>query len=73
MGSLRAIERWKKAQSLEDKRQNRIFVPRNKLTDAEEKKVFEIVNSRRFCDLPPSQIVPILAEEGVYIASESTI
>jgi putative transposase len=31
-----------------------------------------MVNSSRFCDLPPCQIVPRLAEEGIYIASEST-
>ena len=34
--------------------------------------MFNVANSERFCDLPPCQIVPILAEEGTYIASEST-
>ena len=32
-----------------------------------------VVNSPRFRDLSPKQIVPILAEEGRYVASESTI
>ena len=31
-----------------------------------------MANSAEFSDLPPSQIVPILAERGEYIASEST-
>lgn len=46
--------------------------PKNKLTEKERAKVIEIANSPDFADLPPSQIVPKLADEGKYIASEST-
>jgi putative transposase len=35
--------------------------------------VLETVNDPRFADLTPSQIVAILAEEGLYVGSESTI
>lgn len=70
--SLRTVERWEKAASLEDKRTSRVFEPPNKLTRREEEKILSIANSARFCDLSPCQIVPILAEEGIYIASEST-
>lgn len=35
--------------------------------------ILETVNSAKFCDLPPTQIVPMLADEGIYLASESTI
>ena len=35
--------------------------------------VLTTVNDPRFADLTPSQIVAILAEEGVYVGSESTI
>jgi len=35
--------------------------------------VLNIVTMPEFADLPPSQIVPALADRGVYIASESTI
>lgn len=31
------------------------------------------MNEERFASMPPCQIVPILADEGVYLASESTI
>lgn len=31
------------------------------------------MNNVEFADLPPSQIVPALADRGVYIASESTM
>ncbi|MBF8984837.1 hypothetical protein IZY60_14945 [Lutibacter sp. B2] len=34
--------------------------------------VNETKNSDEFGDLSPSQIVPILADRGIYIASEST-
>ena len=47
--------------------------PANKLTEAECKAVLEVVNQPEFQSLPPSQIVPILADRGTYIASESTI
>ena len=70
--SIRSIERWENAHSLEDKRTSRIFKPPNKLTKIEEEEVLTVANSARFCDLSPCQVVPILADEGVYIASEST-
>ncbi|MBV1873411.1 MAG: hypothetical protein KUG80_01430 [Gammaproteobacteria bacterium] len=38
----------------------------------ERAQVIKIVNSEDFKDLPPSQIVPALADKGEYIASESS-
>jgi len=34
--------------------------------------ILTIANSKEYCDLPPCKIVPSLADEGRYIASEST-
>lgn len=48
-------------------------VPHNKLTPQERQKIFEWLNSEPFKDLPPSQIVPRLADMGIYLASESTM
>lgn len=53
-----------------DKRINNKQTPHNKLTDFEIDKVISVCCSERFMDMNPHQIVPILAEEGVYIASE---
>ena len=39
----------------------------------ERQKVLSTVNDPRFADLTPNQIVAILAEEGSYVGSESTI
>ena len=68
--SIRTYERWEK--SLEDKRSMRVHKPANKLTPEERQKILDICNSKEFQDMSPSQIVPILAERGEYIASEST-
>lgn len=46
--------------------------PKNKLSKAERDNLLITVNSVDFKSLPPSQIVPALADKGVYIASEST-
>ena len=67
---VRTIERWRK--SLEDKRSYRIYNPSNKLKEEEKAKIIEICCSKRFIDKSPKEIVPILAEEGLYIGSEST-
>ena len=46
--------------------------PKNKLTQAERESILEVCNSAEYASLPPSQIVPSLLDEGVYIASLST-
>jgi len=46
--------------------------PVNKLSDAERARVLEACHRPDLASLPPSQIVPRLADEGEYIASEST-
>jgi putative transposase len=35
--------------------------------------VFQVANDARFADVPPARIVPILADEGVYITSKPDI
>jgi putative transposase len=42
------------------------------LSEAEREQVISISASREYRDLPPSQIVPKLADRGIYIASEAT-
>lgn len=46
--------------------------PANKLSPAEQRTVLATCMQPRFADLPPTQIVPILADENRYLASEST-
>lgn len=73
----RTVQRWRRPENQEgdlrvgDKR--RITVPPNKFSEAERQAALEVVNSDQFKDLPPSQIVPRLADQGLYVASESTL
>lgn len=46
--------------------------PANKLSAQERGEILTVCNSVRFGSLPPSQIVPMLADEGRYLASESS-
>lgn len=46
--------------------------PRNKLSSLERQSVLDVANSQEFAHLTPNQIVPMLADQGCYIASEST-
>lgn len=46
--------------------------PANKLTDQERQQILDISNELEFASMPPSQIVPALADQGRYIASESS-
>jgi len=73
--SVRTYQRWTKDGDV--KIDQRPIVkrptPKNKLSSEERSKIIEVVNSPKFADLPPSQIVPKLADEGIYLASESTI
>ena len=46
--------------------------PVNKLSAEERQKILDTVKEERFANMPPCEIVPALADEGVYIASEST-
>lgn len=46
--------------------------PANKLSAAERAAVLEACNSTEFASLPPCQIVPKLADQGRYLASESS-
>ncbi len=74
--SVRTLERWRSELRLgkdEDARRTRFQAPSNKLAGEERAEILEVVNSASFRDLSPNQIVPRLADEGVYLASESTI
>lgn len=46
--------------------------PRNKLSPQEREAVLLTCHLPQFQSLPPSQIVPSLADQGVYLASEAT-
>jgi putative transposase len=70
--SERSVERWRSGK-LDDARQQPTTEPHNRLSVAEREKVILTVTSEEFRDSSPNQIVPILADRGSFIASESTM
>lgn len=72
--STRTLQRWRIDGVIgADKRSTALRPePGNKLSQAERQAVIDVCNSEEFASLPPSQIVPILADRGEYIASESS-
>ncbi|MFT6703376.1 MAG: putative transposase [Pseudomonadales bacterium] len=46
--------------------------PSNKLSEPEQQHILAICNESAYSHLPPSQILPQLAEKGVYVARESS-
>jgi putative transposase len=70
--SARTLQRWRKQNVGEDRRHGPLTEPRNKFSKEERNQIVDIANSPEYRDLSPGQIVPALADKGVYIASESS-
>jgi transposase InsO family protein len=69
--STRTLQRWPRTGGV-DRRTTRRAVPPHTLSAEERAEVLAVANSAEFAHLPPSQIVPRLADQGRYLASEST-
>ena len=74
--SARTLQRWKpKGESrvrLDLRPTAKRPAPANKLSPEECRKIVQTCNQPDYASLPPSQIVPKLADQGVYLASESS-
>ena len=70
---VRTVQRWKRQGVGEDRRAGPRTAPGNSLSEAERRAVLRTVNSPEYRDLSVKQIVPLLADRGVYLASESTM
>ncbi|MGA8118335.1 MULTISPECIES: IS3 family transposase [Gammaproteobacteria] len=72
--SLRTLQRWSLPEEmLADGRTTTVRpAPSNALSEFERQAIVALCNSKVYAHLPPSQIVPQLADEGRYVASEAT-
>jgi len=70
--SMRTIERWRNEPERGDGLRGPHHRPHNALSPAEEGQVVSVLTSSRYAGLSPKQLVPQLADEGLYLASEST-
>lgn len=76
--SERTVQRWQRPAAHDDgdlRASSRRVAgpPLNRLSDTERRAALALLNSEEFKDLPPSQIVPRLADQGRFLASESTL
>ena len=72
--STRTYQRWTCQGGVEaDQRpEAQRAAPSNKLSEAERAQIRDVCNEPAYASLPPSQLVPMLADKGDYIASESS-
>ncbi len=73
--SQRTLQRWLEGGAFKCDGRNlsqRESNPHNKLSESERQHILGIANSPEFANLPPNQIVPALADQGLYVASESS-
>lgn len=73
--AVRTLQRWKLADGrvCGDGRPQAVHpAPRHALSEAERAQLLAVANAPRFASVPPARIVPMLADEGLYLASEST-
>jgi putative transposase len=73
--SPRTLQRWREGGEIKAdgrKQAGAQRCPANKLSEQERQQILSTVNAPAFAHLPPSRIVPALADQGVYIASESS-
>ena len=72
---LRTLQRWKAQEGLTtgDGRPQAVRpIPGHALSPQERARLLAVANEPRFAAVPPARIVPMLADEGVYLASESS-
>jgi putative transposase len=72
--SLRTYQRWRSEPGVkaDGRPQAKRPPPANKLRPEERQQILTICNAPEYASLPPSQIVPRLADQGCYVASEAS-
>jgi transposase InsO family protein len=71
----RTLQRWRASDGMArgDRRPEAVrALSAHALTPAERAHIVAVANEPRFADMPPARIVPALADEGVYLASEAS-
>ena len=70
--SSRTVQRWK-ASDVDGDRRRGMRRPVNRLSDSERERLLNLLHSKEHRELSPRQLVPKMADEGLYLASESTM
>ncbi|WP_373092786.1 IS3 family transposase [Zhongshania sp.] len=72
--SLRTYRRWYRGGQVQVDRRPEIQRPEpsNKLSNEERQAIVDVANEAKYARSPPSQIVPALLDQGIYLGSESS-
>lgn len=70
--SEKTLQRWRQPSNEKDGRIDKLTSPANKLSELERQRIIATANQDEYAHLPPSKLVPTLADKGLYIGSEST-
>jgi len=73
---LRTLQRWKAHKGLckgDGRPQAARPLPSHALSPTERAQLLAVANAPRFASVPPARIVPMLADDGVYLGSESSM
>ena len=70
--SAKTLQRWEQPDNAQDGRLDALHEPSTKFTHSEREQIINVANEPDYAALSPSKIVPKLADEGLYIASESS-
>jgi transposase InsO family protein len=70
--SAKTFQRWNVKSNKQDGRLEPRHRPKHKLTELECQRIIKVANESEYSNLPPCQIVPRLADKGIYIASEAS-
>ena len=70
--SVRTLERWRLKPDSDDQRKGPLQPSAHALSAEEREQVVELATSPKYRNISVRQIVPLLADDGVYVASEST-
>ena len=71
---VRTYQSWRRDEySLIDQRKgSHLTKPSHSLSELERQQIIEVCCRKEYSSLPPSKIVPLLSDKGIYIASESS-
>ncbi len=72
--SVRTYQRWIQEGGVKGDARPEVERPSlaNRLSEVEREQILAVCNRPEYSHLPPSQIVPMLVDEGEYLASESS-
>lgn len=69
----RTVQRWRRDPDADDRRTTPRHRAHNQFTEQHNTALIELMNSPPFRNLSPKEIVPLLADDGRFVASESTL